>query len=140
MIQRLLAREFTPERYGATIRKAMRRSAPKLKFNPDHYFPAMWNSMSNDLVAAWGGKSALLVAMFYPQIFTGEMVGVVSLWAGNGSPDAIPLLREFAVEARKRKCVSIHASSFGASRADTMARLYGRLGYVAEEVSYSKEL
>lgn len=142
MVEKLLAHEFTPERFNEIIRRAMRKVAPGLKFNPDHYFPFMWNMMTNDMAVAWRGEASLLTGLFYPQIFTGEPVGVVSLWAGRGSVDAMGLLKAFEAEARKRKCVSIHASSFGTDqeRAVSMGNLYQRKGYRFEELSYTKDI
>lgn len=140
MVEKILAHEFTPERFDGIIRRAMRQSAPGLQFNPDYYFPFMWNGMRNGMVSAWRGESALLVAMFYPHIFTGAQVGVVSLWAGNRSPDTLKLLAAFEAEARSRKCVSVHASSFGAGRSEAMRRLYRKRGYAVEEISFMKGL
>ncbi len=139
MIRKLLARDFTDETVGGIIRRGMARSAPHLQLNPAHYFPFVHNGMSNEMVAAWRGDDSVLVAMFYPQIFTGKMVGVVSLWAGEGA-DTTRLLTAFEQEARSRGCVSMHASSFGWNRAVAMGYLYRRKGYEPEEISFTKDI
>lgn len=139
MIERVLARDFTDEKFGGLVREAMRKSAPVLVFSPDYYFSFMQNAMSNEMVAVWSGERSMLVAIFYPHIFTGRMTGVVSLWAGNG-PDSVGLLREFETEARRRNCNSIHASAFGYNRVTPLARLYRREGYEIEELSFTKDI
>ena len=86
----------------------------------------------------------IIGGIFYPDLFTGDMVGMEVFWyvlpEHRQSPIGIKLLAALEKYACDKNCKRLYVGNLKALNDDKMHRLYERLHFKEIETHYSKQL
>ena len=134
--------EFTAEKWTALAQVAVLKCQPPFRFNPEHFFLSVQDMMRMGMAQAWSNEeeTAFLVALFFPNMFSGDPVALNLFWVGAAGQASLDLLRQFQTTARERGCTAVYGSAFRNYRTESMTRLFRRLGYAPHEAGFIKML
>lgn len=106
--------------------------------NPKHFFPAVRKWMQLGIAKVWGSDNsrALLIAMFMPNAYTGEMSGLIFTWWSDGPTTDV--FERFEEESKRCNCAQIYSSVFGNVRMKSVERLYRMKGFELHEQVFRK--
>lgn len=143
MIQRLTPGDMTANRWYPLAQAISQRQKWVRPMKPEWFFPQIEKWLRLGLAEAWGSddNKTLLIALFTPNAYTGEMGGMVFVWwsLSNGKTSN-QMFNQFEMEARRRGCAHIYSSVFGEVRSEAINRLYRMKGFEPHEQVFRKFL
>jgi hypothetical protein len=140
-VKELKSIEFT-ERLAPIFEYISRESG--VSFDGSYFFPHWRHLMELGVARAWTDEGCVLGAIFTPDLFSGDMRGLVYFWLAlphiRGTDKPIKLFRSFQIASELSGCKKLSSAAHANLNHAKMCRNYENAGFKLTESVYTQDL